>query len=296
MSSPISGFTAIPNPQMLAFMPIQSYLMMYFAGAGWQIGKRKVSAIPNDKFNPMSAKDLLEGFTADLKDSIPVLERSLQDITPLIKILIEQYGDFIKEAIAATPQAILNIFGGGDTTFQGSRQVIQKGPTTGAPKGTQFGALGYAQQQLMQQYILEQQKLAASQQNIRTEEQYRFERRPSTISGLTVLEAQAQAREKERLRLLELERLRVARANLSTQTRGIISSPAPQVRAGIVQRAAGQSQKLERVRLINIIAQAGKDLKNAMTQGGDTRLIQRFSRTLAEHQQQLVNLLARYRF
>ncbi len=35
--------------------------MMYFAGAGWQIGKRKISAIPNQEFNKMSAKDLLEG-------------------------------------------------------------------------------------------------------------------------------------------------------------------------------------------------------------------------------------------
>ncbi len=106
MSSPLSGFTAIPNPQMLAFMPIQSYLMMYFAGAGWQIGKRKVSAIPNDKFNPMSANDLLKGFTADLRGSIPTLERSLQDITPLIKTLVEQYGDFALELIKETPKQV----------------------------------------------------------------------------------------------------------------------------------------------------------------------------------------------
>ncbi len=109
MSSPISGFTAIPNPQMLAFMPIQSYLMMYFAGAGWQIGKRKISAIPNDKFNKMSAKDLLEGFTADLRGTIPTLERSLQDITPLIKTLIEQYGDFVTVALKEIPQAAQNV-------------------------------------------------------------------------------------------------------------------------------------------------------------------------------------------
>jgi len=106
MSSPLSGFTAVPNPQMLAFMPIQSYLMMYFAGAGWQIGKRKISAIPNDEFNKMSANDLLKGFTADLRGSIPTLERSLQDITPLIVTLVEQYGDFALELIKATPPQV----------------------------------------------------------------------------------------------------------------------------------------------------------------------------------------------
>ncbi len=111
MSSPISGFTAIPNPQMLAFMPIQSYLMMYFAGAGWQIGKRKISAIPNPKFNKMSVNELLKGFTADLKESIPTLESSLQDITPLIGVLVEQYGDFVREALRAMPGMLENIFG-----------------------------------------------------------------------------------------------------------------------------------------------------------------------------------------
>ncbi len=111
MSSPITGFTAIPNPQMLAFMPIQSYLMMYFAGAGWQIGKRKISAIPNPEFNKMSANDLLKGFTADLRETIPTLISSMNDVTPLIEVLIKQYGDFIKAAIQAAPQAVQTIAG-----------------------------------------------------------------------------------------------------------------------------------------------------------------------------------------
>ncbi len=92
-------------------MPIQSYLMMYFAGAGWQIGKRKISAIPNDQFNKMSANDLLKGFTADLRETIPTLERSMNDITPLVGVLVEQYGEFIKEIIRVTPSTAQNIVG-----------------------------------------------------------------------------------------------------------------------------------------------------------------------------------------
>ncbi len=117
MSSPLSGFTAVPNPQMLSFMPIQSYLMMYFAGAGWQIGKRKISAIPNDKFNNMSANDLLKGFTADLRETIPTLESSLQDVTPLVRILIEQYGDFIKEILKVTPVVSKDVLFGDQGIF-----------------------------------------------------------------------------------------------------------------------------------------------------------------------------------
>ncbi len=106
MSSPISGFTAIPNPQMLAFMPIQSYLMMYFAGSGWQYGKRKISAMSNEQFNKLTPEELLQQHSIELKNMLPTLEKSLNDVTPLVRILIEQYGDFIKAAIAAVPSAI----------------------------------------------------------------------------------------------------------------------------------------------------------------------------------------------
>ncbi len=93
-------------------MPIQSYLMMYFAGAGWQIGKRKISAIPNDQFNKMSVNDLLKGFTADLRGSIPTMESSLNDVTRLIAPLMKQFGDFIKEAINVAPEVAQSVVGG----------------------------------------------------------------------------------------------------------------------------------------------------------------------------------------
>ncbi len=116
MSSPISGFTAVPNPQMLAFMPIQSYLMMYFAGSAWQFGKRKISAKSNEEFNKLTMKTLLEEHTMELKSVIPTLEKSLQDVTPLVGVLIEQYGDFVKEALKHFPTAVQNVIG--PTAFQ----------------------------------------------------------------------------------------------------------------------------------------------------------------------------------
>ncbi len=154
MSSPITGFTAIPNPQMLAFMPIQSYLMMYFAGAGWQIGKRKMSAIPNTEFNKMSINDLLKGFTADLRETIPTLIKSMNDVTPLIEVLIKQYGDFVKEAIAALPQAAQTV-AGALVNPKGALVPPLFGPelekvVTGSPTQAQF--LAYAKI-FMQQMI-----------------------------------------------------------------------------------------------------------------------------------------------
>ncbi len=277
MSSPISGFTAIPNPQMLAFMPIQSYLMMYFAGAGWQIGKRKISAIPNDKFNPMSAKDLLEGFTADLRESIPVLERSLKDITPLIRILIEQYGDFVREALAAVPQAVSNIFSGGVST-EGGRQVISRSPVGGSSKGTQFGFLGYAEQQLMQQYILDQQKRAGTSQNIRDK---------STV--LNPLQRAANRKQEQFLRQNELKRLAGIRGRIELRK---TKQPTP---VGVKWRkVAGQSQKMERLRLIRLI-KLYTDTKLSLTTHSPHQ-VKKNAGKIRAWQQLLVNLLARYKF
>ncbi len=278
MSSPISGFTAIPNPQMLAFMPIQSYLMMYFAGAGWQIGKRKISAIPNDQFNKMSANDLLQGFTADLKGSIPTLERSLQDISPLIKVLIEQYGDFVREALAAVPQAITNIFSGG-VSSDGGREVIQRTPTAGLSKGTQAAFLGYAEQQLMQQYILDQQARAGSTQNIRD---------VSTVLNPLQRAAIRKQEEFEKAQILARQ-MSVPGRIAFTKTR----QPVSQVRAGTFKKTAGQSQKMERLSLIRNIAKNTKLLKEGGV-GGKTLAV--YAMRIRNDQQRLVNLFARYRF
>ncbi len=141
MSSPISGFTAIPNPQMLAFMPIQSYLMMYFAGSGWQYGKRRISAMSNEEFNALTPESLIAQHSDELKRIMPTLEKSLNDITPLIRILIEQYGDFIKEALKALPQALLNAIGQGGGEFSNIPTTNQQ--TGGNLPPTMAGFLHY---------------------------------------------------------------------------------------------------------------------------------------------------------
>ncbi len=277
MSSPISGFTAIPNPQMLAFMPIQSYLMMYFAGAGWQIGKRKISAIPNDQFNKMSANDLLQGFTADLKGSIPTLERSLQDISPLIRVLIEQYGDFVREALAAVPQAITNIFSGGVDT-QGGREIIQKAPVGGTPKGTQAAFLGFAEQQLLQQYILDQQKRAGSTQNIRD---------VSTVLNPLQRAAIRKQEEFEKAKILARQKSIPGRLAFSKT-----EQPTPHVKVKF-KKAAGQSQKIHRLKLVRNIAANTKLLKAG---GLPQKTLMVFAKRIRNDQQALVNLLERYSF
>ncbi len=111
MSSPISGFTAVPNPQMLAFMAAQSFVMMYQAGEGWQYGKRKQSAMSNEEFNKQTPISIMENQAATLRQALPTIQKSMDDMTPMIRTIIAQYGDFIREIIATIPEFLGNITG-----------------------------------------------------------------------------------------------------------------------------------------------------------------------------------------
>ncbi len=112
MSSPLSGFTAVPNPQMLAFMGAQSFIMMFQAGEGWQYGKRRISAMSNEDFNKLTPLRLLQNQAANLRSSLSTIQKSMNDMTPMIATIIEQYGDFLKEVIRVTPPTLLAVSGG----------------------------------------------------------------------------------------------------------------------------------------------------------------------------------------
>ncbi len=262
-------------------MPIQSYLMMYFAGGGWQIGKRKISAIPNDKFNKMSVKELLEDFTGDLRDTMPTLERTLNDVTPLIKVLVEQYGDFVREAIKAIPGAIGNIFqqsateqsfisnvrlSQGSQQFQRDRELY----AGGAPSQFQLD-IQRQRERTMNQRLAESEKRRLEQEAIRKRND-----RAEAILKLVPINSQ------------------IAKTNLTGK------------------KKAGQSQKMEKIRLQKAISVAWRNppvewIKTAFPKGAKGRQGVYYKNmsnpAFAAHvavrrklQQQLVNLLARYRF
>ncbi len=239
MSSPLSGFTAVPNPQMLAFMPIQSYLMMYFAGSAWQFGKRKISAKSNEEFNNLTMKTLLEEHTMELKSVIPTLERSLQDITPLIRILIEQYGDFIKEALKAIPQAVQNagipILTGqakidyDKAAFDWLQNLVPSMPDAEAHK------------------IVEEQITGGTNRGFTTGGSQAFD-----ASGMSLAQHEAN-------KAAERARLVAAKANRPSAIQKFGSTQiTAQVRVDVSKRPAGQSAKLERLQLIHQIQASGR--------------------------------------
>ncbi len=278
MSSPISGFTAIPNPQMLAFMPIQSYLMMYFAGSGWQYGKRKISAMSNEEFNKLTPEQLLQQHSIELKNMLPTLERSLNDVTPLVRILIEQYGDFIKAALQAIPQAVQNagipILTGhakedyDKAAFDWLKNLFPSMPDAEAHK------------------IIEEQTSSGANRGF-------------TTGGSQAIDFGGQSlAEFNRLKEQEAARLVAARANRPKQISNFGSTQlTAQVRADASKRGAGQSAKMERARLIQQISTFSNRWKQQRVgTSADKRAAPNTLRFLKELQKKLVNLLARYRF
>ncbi len=276
MSSPISGFTAIPNPQMLAFMPIQSYLMMYFAGSGWQYGKRKISAMSNEQFNKLTPEQLLQQHSIELKNMLPTLERSLNDVTPLVRILIEQYGDFIKAALQAIPQAVSN---------------------AGIPILT-----GHAKEDYDKAFFDALTNLFPSMPD--AEAHKIVEVQGSTIAtgnqgfttgGLQAIDTSGQSlAQHEAIKAAEAAKLVAALANRPKQIEEFGSTTiTAQVSSDVTKRKAGQSANLERLRLIRIIASLGQTIKKLKT---NNRNFAPAVASMKHTQQMLTNLLARYRF
>ena len=59
--------------------------MMFAAGGAWQYGKRRISAMDNETFNKLTPNALLQEHMELLREAIPSIQKSIQDMTPLIK-------------------------------------------------------------------------------------------------------------------------------------------------------------------------------------------------------------------
>ncbi len=280
MSLPISGFTAVPNPQMLSYMMSQSWIMMYAAGGAWQYGKRRISAMSNEEFNKLLPIDLLREHTEMLRSAIPTIQKSIQDMTPLIETLMTQFGSFINEAMKALPQTVSNILGtphGELSNIPTSESVV--GGTTGIG-ATQFGFLHYFKA-----------VADATKSNTRPPADTSG---PSTIKGLTVFEAQLQALQKQEayeasIRPPSYTRFTTGQAQGIAAARRTVTGATAPVR---FQKKAGQSQIMERKKLIGQIANKAHHMKT-ISQPSEYK---RHQAILELFQQKLVNLLDRYYF
>ncbi len=269
-------------------MPIQSYLMMYFAGSGWQYGKRKISAMTNEQFNKLTPQELIKQHTEELKDILPTLEKSLNDVTPLVGVLIEQYGDFVKTALAAVPTAIEKAIP--ETSLAG--QIIHP-PTGAGGEPDAWAALANFLAVLTGQLP----SLPSADARLGgSKGESLFQRDTIKADAIKQAKLEAERVEKHRKFIEEQkkakETLKLANDKLSkiSSVHQIISGSV--MNQGNVKKKAGQTQKKRRLFLIRIIAALAGHLKRNITVKQRTA----FKIQLASAQTELTGLLLRYDF
>ncbi len=279
MVLPVSGFLPVPLPMMIPFMGAQSLVIGKMFGEGFQYGKRKISAMSNEQFNKLTFQDMMSNARTELQASIPTMQAALHDMQPLVETVINEFFDYIKIFAERVPEATRLLTGGGEFDFSGKTGGFNLSPED-------IAALAKTGQQTIGTQVLGDTVQPS---------------RISTVPGLTVQEAQQRARQQQisfgRQQLLAKE----AHARL-VRGRTVIapSGPTASVRS---QQRAGQSQKMERLKLIKEISNAGKTLvhlkelqRRGVLRGSDVAQLQRLPNVLRMLQQKLVNLLARYVF
>ncbi len=105
MVLPIGGFMPIPLAMMIPFMFLQSVMMGYGFGTGYQYSKRKVSAMSNAEFNRTSLQQLTSELFGIYKEIIPDLKNSIRESTGLQNFVVASLLDMPRDLLS-------NLFGG----------------------------------------------------------------------------------------------------------------------------------------------------------------------------------------
>ncbi len=97
-------------PMGIAFMGAQSAVMMKMAGEQWQFGKRRISAMSNEDFNKLTSLKLYEIETSELRQMIPTMKKSFDDMTALNPVIVNAMIQMAKDFV----QSLLNAAQSGD--------------------------------------------------------------------------------------------------------------------------------------------------------------------------------------
>ncbi len=97
MVLPISGFLPVPLPMMIPFMGAQSLVIGKMFGEGFQYGKRKISAMPNEEFNKLTFESLMSNAREEIKASVPTMQAALGDMAPLVDTVVREFFNYISQ-------------------------------------------------------------------------------------------------------------------------------------------------------------------------------------------------------
>ncbi len=88
---PVSGFLPVPLPMMIPFMGAQSLVIGKMFGEGFQYGKRKISAMPNEEFNKLTFEKMMSNAREELKSAIPTINASMQDMDEMVEVVVNEF-------------------------------------------------------------------------------------------------------------------------------------------------------------------------------------------------------------
>ncbi len=132
MSSPISGFTAVPNPYMVPLLYYQSLLIGAGFGIGYQGMKRKISALSNEDFNKLDLGTFAFQQFAEITAKSH-FDKALNMMHPIMDKLAAAFGQMINKL----PENFTSF-------FRGATGQPQTTTTDISFKGGLFGLPGLA--------------------------------------------------------------------------------------------------------------------------------------------------------
>ncbi len=102
MGFPLSGFTAFPNPYMIPFMGMQSWVIGIMFGMAYQGGKRLISKMPNEEFNALDLNKFGFDQMHKILSRVPEMETMFAEMRPMVEIMIKELEPLLKTLGEAT--------------------------------------------------------------------------------------------------------------------------------------------------------------------------------------------------
>ncbi len=110
-------------------MGAQSLVIGKMFGEGFQYGKRKISAMPNEEFNALTFQGMMQNARDEMKASIPTMIKALSDMQPMVQAVIHEFFDYLSIIADKSKDELRRLTGGGE--FDLTPEAKKAGATAG---------------------------------------------------------------------------------------------------------------------------------------------------------------------
>ncbi len=84
-------------------MGAQSLVIGKMFGEGFQYGKRKISAMPNEEFNKLTFEDMMSNAREEIKASIPTMQAAMHDMQAMVETVVSEFVDYLGIVVKRAP-------------------------------------------------------------------------------------------------------------------------------------------------------------------------------------------------